>query len=81
MIRRQQTQLGSFLSGQEDPTFVFSESQEMKHSNTAALKLFHRSGSIDIKLDTKIFQFKRTDELNKEIEMSNSGGNFMFSTD
>ena len=50
----------------------------MKHSNTAALKLFQRSGSIDIKLDTKIFKFKRNEELSKEIELSRSGGNQLF---
>lgn len=40
MIRRQQTQLVSFLGDQEDPTFVINKHGEMQHSNTAALKLY-----------------------------------------
>jgi PAS domain-containing protein len=59
MISRQQTQFKAFLSDQEDPNFVFDENGNLMFSNSAALKLYQRSGSLGVKSKIRIFQFRK----------------------
>lgn len=69
MISRQQTQFKSFLSDQDSPNFVFGEDGELMFSNTAALKIFQRSGSLEVKSSSKVFQFRKCDGANNLLDI------------
>lgn len=63
MTARQQTQLFEFFGQKDDPTFILTEEGHLTFSNSAALKLFQRSGSIEVSPSLAIFSFLQGEDI------------------